>query len=303
MVTRLTASACPTAVTDSPSMTNTTVNPATNPPAVRSTRPGRDRPPSRMVAASSPVITDRYAGTSGSTQGDANDTTPPVKAASSPVPPSIARPTSESVGHSLRSSLAKHTPMGILLPHGRRWKVAQVSVEPVRGVVGPGVGPGMDPARPRRGRWGGPLGRLLEWPRRRWVTAAVALPGLTLAFGFAGHRAGVALPAWTWPVAVGLAVVGALIVASYVPAPGTGVRLEVGCTPCAVVAAGAVVMALIFRSGAPADPARALLGAAVLALGLHQRLTDPDRCPAQVPASAGRPAPGGGPGAADPPEQ
>ena len=68
------ASAPPSAVADSPSSTKTTPNPAAKAVVPPSTRP-RLRRCSRSVIPR-PVATDRYTGTRGRTQGEANETTP-----------------------------------------------------------------------------------------------------------------------------------------------------------------------------------------------------------------------------------
>lgn len=142
----------------------------------------------------------------------------------------------------------------------------------------------------------GPLTGLLRWPLRRWLLAAPAFLVLVLLFSplTAG---GTGQPGWAWPAAVLLALPGSLILASYLPAPGTGRWLDLGCAPCAVVAAGAVVMAVLLRAGAPADPGRTALCALMLGIGLHQRLIDPARCPTTTPRA------GAVPGAEQAPER
>jgi hypothetical protein len=149
--------------------------------------------------------------------------------------------------------------------------------------VAPGAGVSVPPTPSR-----GPIASLLGWSRRRWALAAVAFAVLVVLFGPLVAPAG--QPRWAWPAAVLLALPGALIVASYLPEPGTGRRLDIGCTPCAVVAVGAVVMALLLRSGAPADLGRTALCVLMLGIGLHQRLLDPARCPTGTPAADGKPA-------------
>jgi hypothetical protein len=69
------SSSAPTAVADSPKRTNTTENPATNSAPVRT---------GRRSSAPAPAVSDRYAGTSGSTHGDRNETIPPPKASTNP---------------------------------------------------------------------------------------------------------------------------------------------------------------------------------------------------------------------------
>lgn len=130
-------------------------------------------------------------------------------------------------------------------------------------------------------------GALRQWPRRRWITAVLAAPvlaGLLLATGRGGAW-------WGWPVAVLVAGLAALVVASYLPVPGSGRLLEVGCSPCAVVAAGGVAVAILARTGAPGSPATAVLAILVLLAAVRQRLADAIACPA-----VRRPPAGDGPG-------
>lgn len=118
-------------------------------------------------------------------------------------------------------------------------------------------------------------GALRQWPRRRWITAALiapALAGLLLATG-----RGTAW--WGWPVLVFVAGLAALVLSSYLPAPGSRRLLEIGCSPCAVVAAGAVVVAVLVRAGAPDNPATAVIATLVLLAAVRQRLADAVACP------------------------
>jgi hypothetical protein len=123
----------------------------------------------------------------------------------------------------------------------------------------------------------GPWQEIRRWPRRRWAVAGSAWVVLVVLLSpvTSGARD---VPTWSWWVSVFLAVPGALILASYVPLPGTGRRVDLGCTPCAVVAAGSILMALMFRTGAPADPGFTMMSAALMSMGLFQRLSDPARC-------------------------
>lgn len=119
---------------------------------------------------------------------------------------------------------------------------------------------------------------LRHWPRRRWVAMIVFLPAMALLFGrWAGATAG-PLTWWRPPVLVGTTILAGLIFASYLPAPGSGRLLEIGCSPCAVAAVAAVGFALMIRASAPADGALAGLSLMVLAAGLAQRLKDARTC-------------------------
>jgi hypothetical protein len=75
-----------------------------------------------------------------------------------------------------------------------------------------------------------------------------------------------------------IALVCATTLATYLPRPGTGLRLDVGCTPCASVAAISVLIAAAVLSTAPHDVPSAIVALGVAAFGLRQRLTDPSTC-------------------------
>lgn len=124
-----------------------------------------------------------------------------------------------------------------------------------------------------------------SWPTRRWVVVAVLLLPATVLFGWVGGAGDPTLihPAWSWPVATGYGLVSSLILASYVPAPGSGRRIEVGCSPCAVMAAVAVLAAILLRSADPTSGLRAALCGVVLLAGLRQRLADASSCAAPAP--------------------
>ena len=128
--------------------------------------------------------------------------------------------------------------------------------------------------RPARRRRLGAAGA--RWPVRRRVAVAVLFPALmavlvAVAGGTTSPPGRVAL--------VGLiALVCATTLATYLPRPGTGLRLDVGCTPCASVAAISVLIAAAVLSTAPHDVPSAIVALGVAAFGLRQRLTDPSTC-------------------------
>jgi hypothetical protein len=86
-------------------------------------------------------------------------------------------------------------------------------------------------------------------------------------------------PGWTAVVAL-IAVSCATTLATYLPHPGTGLRVEFGCTPCAAVAAVSVLAAFIVLSSAPHDLSTAVLALGISGFGLVQRLNNPSTCPA-----------------------
>ncbi|MDO8107873.1 hypothetical protein Q6348_11770 [Isoptericola sp. b441] len=105
-------------------------------------------------------------------------------------------------------------------------------------------------------------------PGRRAIAWVLLAPVLATAGYAALHPA-----AATDRVAlVVVAALGAATLARYVPT--VGLRPVLGCTPCAVAAGLSVpVAAALLASGA------AGLGVAVAAMGLVQRLRQPDTCP------------------------
>ena len=121
---------------------------------------------------------------------------------------------------------------------------------------------------------------LVTWPMRRRVAVALAVPVL---FGLMVTVSG----GWTTPASVGWTALVAMAalscattLATYLPHPGTGLRLDVGCTPCAAVAAVTVLAALGLLSSAPRDVSTAVLALGVSAFGVVQRLKNPSTCPA-----------------------
>ncbi|CAN5376108.1 hypothetical protein BH11ACT1_BH11ACT1_23360 [soil metagenome] len=122
--------------------------------------------------------------------------------------------------------------------------------------------------------------RRARWPARRLVTAAVAAPLLVaLLVATSGGWGPAAAPGWIALVAL-TALAVATTVATYVPLPGTGSRLAVGCLPCAVVAPLSALVSVGLVGSAAHDVPSAMLALGVAAFGLRQRLTDASSCAA-----------------------
>lgn len=81
-----------------------------------------------------------------------------------------------------------------------------------------------------------------------------------------------ALPLWTALVVL-TALGAAVVLASYLPAQGAGLRLDLGCTPCAAASALTVVAATWFVHSSPHQVSGATAALAVVGFGLLQRLT------------------------------
>ena len=121
------------------------------------------------------------------------------------------------------------------------------------------------------------------WPLRRLVAVAVLTPVmLALLVEVAGGWAPGATLGWTALLAL-VSLAAAATLATYLPRPGSGRRLDVGCTPCAAVAALSVLGAAGVLSRAPHDVSTAVLALVIVGFGLTQRLTNPSTCAAPSP--------------------
>jgi hypothetical protein len=87
-----------------------------------------------------------------------------------------------------------------------------------------------------------------------------------------------------WPALVALvALAAAATLATYLPQPGAGHRLDLGCTPCAAVAALSVLGAGAVLSTTAHETSTAGLALVIVGFGLTQRLTSPSSCAAPRP--------------------
>lgn len=114
------------------------------------------------------------------------------------------------------------------------------------------------------------------WPTRRRVAAALLLPLVAVWFVVVGGSTQASpSPGWYALVMVA-AVLGAGVLASYVPVVGRG--LDLGCTPCAMMSALTLVGATIALRNYGPDVAGPLVAGAVLLFGLTQRMSQPATC-------------------------
>ncbi len=119
--------------------------------------------------------------------------------------------------------------------------------------------------------------------RRRTLTAVLAAGPLLWAFRSLVPGAGAP---WAWPGAVLLTVLAAVSLAGYVAPAGSGRLVERGCTPCAVVPAATVVMAMLLLDSSP-DVGGLVTAAGALVVGMLQRRASATTCalpPAAPPA-------------------
>lgn len=127
---------------------------------------------------------------------------------------------------------------------------------------------------------------LAAWPRRRWLVAAASAALIVLGQLIAVPDA--PLPAWWWAATAATSALAAVVLASYVPVPGRGCRVDVGCTPCATLA-GALAAFAVLGSLGGVDAGGSLIAIVLLVAGLYQRLSDVGAC--QAPSDApNRPA-------------
>ena len=121
---------------------------------------------------------------------------------------------------------------------------------------------------------------LAAWPLRRRMAVTLIAPVLfVLMVATSGGWAPATSPGWTAVVA-GVALVSATTLATYLPRAGTGLKLDLGCTPCAAVAAVTVLASFGLVNSAPHDVSTAVLALGVSAFGLVPRLNNPSTCPA-----------------------
>ncbi|SMO37665.1 hypothetical protein [Propioniciclava tarda] len=144
-----------------------------------------------------------------------------------------------------------------------------------------------------------PLQVLRSWPTRRWAAAAafalatVLLAALSTAM-IPNPAFGRAVPTtvWAWPVLIVTAVLGGLVGATYVRAPGdpapvtkVGVvggllsYFAVGCPVCNKLVLLALGYSGALQWFAPAQPFLAAAGLALLAYALVRRLRAAQACP------------------------
>jgi hypothetical protein len=121
---------------------------------------------------------------------------------------------------------------------------------------------------------------LTAWPLRKRMAVGLIAPVLfVLMVGTSGGWVMATSPGWTALVA-GLALASATTLATYLPRAGTGLKPDLGCTPCAAVAAVTVLASFGLVNSAPHDVSTAVLALGVSAFGLVQRLNNPSTCPA-----------------------
>jgi hypothetical protein len=122
------------------------------------------------------------------------------------------------------------------------------------------------------------------WPARRRLATLVLFPVVGAWFLLVGVSSPAAYPLGWYAAATVAAVLGAGVLASYLPVAGGG--LDLGCTPCATFSALTLVGATMALRSYGADLAGPLVAIAVLLFGLSQRMGQPAACVAPAPEPA-----------------
>jgi hypothetical protein len=117
---------------------------------------------------------------------------------------------------------------------------------------------------------------LAAWPARRRVAAVLFLPLVGAWFVTVGSSAHPSPSAGWYTLVMVAAVLGAGVLASYVPVVGR--KPDLGCTPCAMMSALTVVGATMALRNYGTDITGPLVAGAVLLFGLTQRMSQPATC-------------------------
>lgn len=118
-----------------------------------------------------------------------------------------------------------------------------------------------------------------RWPRRRVLSAVGILAVFALGVQLSASWDPVAAPAWS-ALTLGTIILASLALATFVPLPGHGVGLDIGCTPCAA-AGGMLALAGTWLAASSAyDGGNASLGLALAGAALARRVTEPVTCSA-----------------------
>lgn len=124
----------------------------------------------------------------------------------------------------------------------------------------------------------GAAGLLAAHGRRRVLAAALLAPVLAGVVAVSTGALAHAAPGRLVVVAL-LGLLGAAVVATYLPVSGPWYPLHAGCTRCAVVAGLSLPVATMVLASDPLDTGTAMLALAAVTFGLGQRLRDPGTCP------------------------
>ncbi|MGA8116460.1 MAG: hypothetical protein WCA46_22625 [Actinocatenispora sp.] len=150
-----------------------------------------------------------------------------------------------------------------------------------------------------------PVRALRQWPLRRWLFAAGSAVAVVVVIGIPTAVVPNPLFArmtpttwWNWPVLAVTAILGGLVAATYVRAPGADTRgsrtgtiggvlswLAVGCPVCNKLVVLAVGMSGALRWFAPIQPLLAVASVVLLGYALVRRLRGEISCPVPDPVA------------------
>jgi hypothetical protein len=119
-----------------------------------------------------------------------------------------------------------------------------------------------------------PSGR---WPLRRRAAGVVLTVALVVLVAVGPGWAFVAQPLWSILTLVAL-VSASVALATFVPLPGEGVRVHLGCAPCAWVGGLAAIGGAWLALTSAHDGGTASLALALGGFALARRLTEPQTC-------------------------
>ncbi len=118
-----------------------------------------------------------------------------------------------------------------------------------------------------------------RWPQRRLLSAVGIFAALALGVQLVAGWDPVSAPAWS-ALTFGVIVLASLALATFVPLPGQGGGLDIGCTPCAA-AGGMLALAGSWLAASSAyDAGTASLGLALAGAAFVRRVTEPVTCSA-----------------------
>lgn len=142
-------------------------------------------------------------------------------------------------------------------------------------MTGPARPPRLDPPSPAvvTAR----AGHTSRWPRRRRVAAAMLFVALVLLGTVGQGWAFATQPLWS-VVTLGALVVAAGALATFVPLPGEGLHVHLGCGPCAAAGGLAALGGAWLALTSAFDAGTASLALALGGFALARRLTEPQTC-------------------------
>lgn len=113
-------------------------------------------------------------------------------------------------------------------------------------------------------------------PRRQALAAFALFP--LVAAGIVALTPTTDLPWWAWAWLATTAALSSVVAASYLPAPGVGLREQAGCSPCAALAGVYTLFAIVVHADAPTAPVTSAVATGLIAWSVFQRLRSTPTC-------------------------